>query len=98
MSAIIIAQKVRLPNNCKCGSELATIGPGDGKHPATLACVQCGSSRGAISSFTLQWIESVAMFGSPATIVLRRVIKPVEVQNREVLAASPARSINRRSR
>jgi hypothetical protein len=81
MSAIV-GQKVRLPSNCRCGADTVVIGPSDGKHAATFACPQCGSSRGAISSFTLQWIEAVgAKFGAPAAIMLRRApIPPVEAE------------------
>jgi hypothetical protein len=70
MSALIGLQ-VRLPTNCRCGSGLAVIGAGNGKHPATLACPQCRSARGAISEFTAHWIESIAKFGAPATITIR---------------------------
>jgi hypothetical protein len=69
----VVGQQVRLPDNCKCGSDLARIGGGDGKFAAaTLACPQCGNSRGAISEFTLHFIESVAgKFGVPAAIAIR---------------------------
>jgi hypothetical protein len=77
----IVGQKVRLPNNCKCGCELATVGPGNGKFYATLTC-SCGRNRGSLTEFTGKWIETVAAkFGAPATIVLRRApIPPVEAE------------------
>ena len=68
----LIGLKVRLPSDCACGSELAVIGPGNGRHPATLACPECGSRRGAISEFTLHFIESVAAkFAAPTAITIR---------------------------
>jgi hypothetical protein len=71
----IIGLEVRPPTACKCGSDTAVIGPSDGRFAATLACSQCGTSRGAISSFTLHWVETLATkFGAPATITLRRVV------------------------
>ena len=39
----------RLPTDHRCGAGIAVIGPGNGEHPATLACPQCGSRRGAIT-------------------------------------------------
>jgi hypothetical protein len=80
----LIGQKVRLPDSCKCGSDLATIGAGDGKHAATLACPQCGSARGAISEFTLHFVESIAAkFGAPAAITIRadRIVKACAKQD-----------------
>jgi hypothetical protein len=71
MSALIGLQ-VRLPTDCKCSSDLAVIGPGNGKHPATLKCRECECHRGAISQFTLHFIESVAArYGAPTTITIR---------------------------
>ena len=71
MSALLGLQ-VRLPDNCKCGSNLATIGNGDDKFAATLACPQCGSSRGAISEFTLSFIQCLAArYGAPGAITIR---------------------------
>ena len=61
-----------MPTDCTCGSELAVIGPGNGKHPATLACPECGSGRGAISAFTFNFIEALASkYGAPTTISIR---------------------------
>jgi hypothetical protein len=72
MSGALVGQKVKLPTDCKCGAGIAVIGPGNGKHPATLACAQCGSARGVISEFTLHFIESVAAkFAAPTTITIR---------------------------
>ena len=71
MSALLGLQ-VRLPDNCRCGSDLATVGDSDGKFAATLACPQCGSSRGAISEFTLSFIQSLAArYGAPGAIAMR---------------------------
>jgi hypothetical protein len=72
MSDALLGLQVKLPTDCKCGSEIAVIGPGNGKHAATLKCSQCGSGRGAISQFTAHFIESVAArYGAPTTIVIR---------------------------
>jgi hypothetical protein len=94
----LIGQKVRLPNNCACGAGTAVIGAGDGKHAATLACPQCNTSRGAISSFTLQWIEAVgAKFGAPATITLRRPpIPPVEAETVPSIDGANSNAMNRK--
>ena len=71
MSALLGLQ-VRLPDNCRCGSDLATVGDSDGKFAATLACPQCGSSRAAISEFTLSFIQSLAArYGAPGAIAMR---------------------------
>jgi hypothetical protein len=34
----IVGREVRLPNNCKCGSDFAVVGASDGKFYATLTC------------------------------------------------------------
>ena len=62
----LLGQHVRLPTDHRCGAGIAVIGPGNGKHPATLACPQCGSRRGAISAFTLHFIEI-----APGAITIR---------------------------
>ena len=48
----LIGLQVWLPDHCKCGADTAVIGDGNGKFAATLACPQCGNSRGAISGTT----------------------------------------------
>lgn len=72
MSDALLGLQVKLPTNCKCGSDLATIGPGNGKHPATLKCRDGECHRGAISQFTLSFIEAIAArFGAPTAIMIR---------------------------
>ena len=72
MSDALIGQKVRLPDNCTCGADTAVIGPGNGKYPATLKCRDCETARGAISEFTLHFIQSIAArYGAPTEIVIR---------------------------
>jgi hypothetical protein len=76
----LVGMKVRTPAKCKCGADTAIIAAGNGKHPATLTCTQCGVGRGALTQFTADWIQTVAAkFGSPEVITLRRPpIPPVE--------------------
>ena len=72
MSEGFLGLQVRLPTDCKCGSDLAAIGPSNGKHPATLKCGDCECHRGAISKFTLSFIEAVAArYGAPTAIMIR---------------------------
>jgi hypothetical protein len=72
MSGALLGLQVKLPTDCKCGNELAVIGPGNGKHPATLQCSQCECHRGCISEFTLSFIEAVAArYGAPTAIMIR---------------------------
>ena len=70
--SVLTGLQVKLPSSCRCGGDLATISPGNGKHPATLKCRDCECYRGAISQFTLHFIESVAArYGAPTAIMIR---------------------------
>ena len=72
MSGALLGLRVKLPTDCNCGDDTAIIGHGNGKHPATLKCRDCGSGRGAISEFTAHFIESVAArYGAPTAIIIR---------------------------
>jgi hypothetical protein len=72
MSGALLGLQVKLPTDCKCGDDTAIIGHGNGKHPATLKCRDRGSGRGAISEFTLSFIEAVAArYGAPTAIMIR---------------------------
>jgi len=68
----LLGQQVRLPNNCRCGSDVAVIGAGGGKYPASLRCQSCGEPRGSLTQFTHDWIAAIAAkFGAPQTITIR---------------------------
>ena len=70
--SVLTGLQVKLPTDCKCGGDLATIGPGNGKHPATLKCRDCDCHHGALSAFTLSFIEAVAArYGAPTAIMIR---------------------------
>jgi hypothetical protein len=71
MSALIGLQ-VKLSTDCRCGSEIAIIAGANDKYPATLKCRDCECHRGAISKFTLSFIEAVAArYGAPTAIMIR---------------------------
>lgn len=72
MSDTLVGLQVKLPTDCRCGADTAVIGPGNGKHPATLKCRDCECHRGAISKFTLSFIEAIAArYGAPTAITIR---------------------------
>ena len=66
---------VRLPHDpCRCGADLAEIGPGNRPHSAALECLACGGHRGWLSHTTHKFLaEIVNKFGRPETpIVIQR--------------------------
>jgi hypothetical protein len=67
----LVGQKVKLPNDCKCGADTAAMGASDGKYYATLTC-SCGRGRGSLTEFTGKWIEAIAAkFGAPEIITIQ---------------------------
>jgi hypothetical protein len=72
MSAVL-GLHVKLPDICRCASDVATICAGNETHYAELKCRSCERHRGWLSQFTARWLESVAAkFGAPEIITLRR--------------------------
>jgi hypothetical protein len=68
----LLGRQVRLPGQCRCGSDLAVISGGDGKYPALLQCQSCGGPRGQLTEFTYHWIATLAAkFGAPQVITMR---------------------------
>ena len=72
MSRVLIGLQVRLPTDCACGTDTAVIGPANDKYPATLKCRDCEGHRGAISAFTLSFIEAVARTGGTTRTARKR--------------------------
>jgi hypothetical protein len=71
----LIGLAVRLPHDpCRCGTNVAEIGPGKGPHLASLSCRACGAHRGWISHTTHEFLTAIVnKFGCPETpIVIQR--------------------------
>jgi len=64
----------QLPRPCRCGGELAVIGPGKGPHAASLHCCECETHRGWIGHQTYKFLTgTLNQFGRPTEpIILRR--------------------------
>jgi hypothetical protein len=64
---------VQLPTPCRCGAELALIGPGRGPHALSLHCADCGRHRQWLSRATVQSLtEILHQSGRPSGPVLIR--------------------------
>ena len=71
-STTLLGLQVKLPEACRCTSDVAIIGAGTDEHYASLKCVGCGELRNWLIEFTARWIESVAgKFGAPSVITIR---------------------------
>jgi hypothetical protein len=70
----LIGLTVRLPDHCRCGSDVARIGPPVGPHLAELRCAHCGHHRGWLPRQAHQFLtETVNTFGRPSEpIAIRR--------------------------
>jgi hypothetical protein len=66
--------RVRLPDVCKCGADIALIGAGRGPHQASLHCDSCGRHRGWVSKTSHDFLTGIIKsFGCPTEpIVIRR--------------------------
>jgi hypothetical protein len=73
---------VKLPDTCgKCGHLVASIGPGEPPHFASLLCRSCGMHRGWLSRANYTFLNAIInKFGAPIEpIVFRsRSTKPEE--------------------
>jgi hypothetical protein len=59
---------VKLPDRCRCASDVAIIGEGN-----VLTCRGCRRKLGILSAFTANWIaQVVAAFGRPPDPILLR--------------------------
>lgn len=68
---------VWLPKPCRCGSELAKIGPGKAMHAASLICCKCQKHRGWIAGVTRKFLtETVKKFGRPTEPITIRAPNP----------------------
>jgi hypothetical protein len=68
----IIDINVRLPDTCRCASDVVIICPGDVTHHLSLKCHSCKRHRGWLSKPTADWISSVVTkFGAPEVISIR---------------------------
>jgi hypothetical protein len=67
----------QLPKPCRCGAELATIGPGKAMHAASLICCECQKHRGWIGGVTHKSLtETVKKFGRPTEPIVLRAPNP----------------------
>jgi hypothetical protein len=68
----IMGRPVKMPNHCRCGSNIGIVGPGSGPHLASVHCRNCNKHRAWLSKHTAQWLEAVSQkFGAPEIISLR---------------------------
>jgi hypothetical protein len=69
---------VTLPDACRCGSQVARIGPPRGPHLAELRCCTCEQHRGWLPREAHQFVsEVVAKFGRPTEpIAIQRSRRP----------------------
>jgi hypothetical protein len=65
---------VKLPDSCRCGSDIARIGSPAGPHLAELRCTMCQQHRGWLPRAAHQFLtETINKFGRPDTpIAIRR--------------------------
>jgi hypothetical protein len=69
----IIGLKVRMPQRCRCGSHIATIGSSNGPHEHRLDCAQCGTWCRWLGARDAAFITKIATtFGCPATPIVIR--------------------------
>jgi hypothetical protein len=72
-TSLIIGLRVRLPQACRCGSYIATIGSSSGPHEHRLDCVQCGTWCRWLGARDAAFITKIATtFGCPATPIVIR--------------------------
>jgi hypothetical protein len=70
----LIGLTVKLPDTCRCGTDVARIGPPVGLHLAELRCAKCELHRGWLPRAAHQFLtEVVNKFGCSTTpIAIRR--------------------------
>jgi hypothetical protein len=69
----LIGLAVKLPDTCRCGADVARIGPPVGPHLAELRCARCARHRGWLPRQAHQFLtEVVNKFGRPTTSVAIR--------------------------
>jgi hypothetical protein len=70
----LVGLAVRLPDVCRCGSDVAKIGPPVGPHLAGLRCTRCDRHCGWLPRTAHQFLtEVVNKFGRPTEpIAIRR--------------------------
>jgi hypothetical protein len=62
-----------MPTPCRCGADLAVIGPGMGPHALSIHCWECGVHRGWLPHETRQFlIELINKFGRPTEAIIIR--------------------------
>jgi hypothetical protein len=67
-SSPLSGQHVRLDRTCRCGSNIAVIGPPRRMHAARLSCASCGVFVGWLPQATARWlINVVTRFGAPSS-------------------------------
>jgi hypothetical protein len=74
----LVGLAVRLPDRCRCDSDVARIGPPVGPHLAELRCAHCGQHRGWLPRQAHSFlVETVQKFGRPVDpIAIRRGRQP----------------------
>src|SRR6476660_6912051 len=70
----LVGLAVQLPDACRCGRDVARIGPPAGPHLAELRCARCERHRGWLPRAAHRFlVETVKQFGRPtAPIAIRR--------------------------
>jgi len=69
----IVGLKVRMPQRCRCGSHIATIGSSSGPHEHRLDCARCGTWCRWLGARDAAFITKIAStFGCPTTPIVVR--------------------------
>jgi len=67
----IVGLKVRMPQRCRCGSHIATIGSSSGPHEHRLDCARCGTWCRWLGARDAAFITKIAStFGCPTTPIV----------------------------
>jgi hypothetical protein len=75
----LLGLAVKLPNACRCGDSVSTVGPGKPPHSASVRCRSCGLHRGWVSRANCTFINDVINTGGAPRepLVLRTLaLKP----------------------
>jgi hypothetical protein len=70
----LVGIEINLPRHCQCGHDTLHVGPGRGRHRASLHCARCGLHCGWLSHKTATFLSAVIeRFGRPIAPVHVRV-------------------------